>query len=139
MTKPFVHLILKPSPIEGIGVFTLTAIKQGDKVPLFNEDDSKVISKEEYARLPEAYSRYHVPDADEKWWGPIDYHRMSIGWYLNHSNTPNINVLAGFTALRRIRVGEELTIDYSYCKFDWVNDKNKRHGRPLYIDVLDRV
>src|SRR6266849_3362720 len=100
MSNPFVHLILKPSSIEGIGVFTLTPIREGDKVPLFNEDDSKVISKEEYACLPEAYSRYHVPDAEEKWWGPIDYHRMSIGWYLTHSGPPNIDVLSGFIAVR---------------------------------------
>ena len=132
MTQTRVHLILKPSLIEGIGVFTLTPIKKGERVPLFTDDDSKIISREENARLPKAYSRYHVPDRDENWWGPRDYHRLSIGWYLNHSVNPNINVLDNYTALRRIAIGEELTIDYSYSKFDWVKDKDKRHGRPPY-------
>jgi SET domain-containing protein len=132
MTPTRIHLILKPSLIEGVGVFTLTAIKKGIRVPLFDEDDSKTVSRREYAAMPKAYSRYHVPDIDEKWWGPRDYHRMSIGWYLNHSETPNIDVVNDYTALRRIAVGEELTIDYSYSKFDWVKNKDKRHGRPPY-------
>jgi SET domain-containing protein len=137
MTKSPIHLILKPSSVDGIGVFALTPIKKGDKVPLFNEDDSTIISREDYLRMPEAYSKYHVPDAEERWWGPIDYHRMSIGWYLNHSKTPNIDILAGFTALHQIEAGEELTIDYSYCHFDWVTDKAKRQGRPLHMDSID--
>ncbi len=132
MSRPRIHLILKPSPIDGIGVFTLTPLKKGDGVPLFAADDSKVISRRENVRLPKAYSRYHVPDADEKWWGPVDYHRMSIGWYLNHSDEPNIDASANFTALRGIKAGEELTIDYSYSRFDWVDDPGKRHGRPAY-------
>ena len=132
MTESPIHLILKPSTIEGVGVFTLTPIRKGARVPLFCAGDSKTISRRQYARLPSAYARYHVPDADEKWWGPVDYHRMSVGWYLNHSRTPNLNVLDNFTALRRIAAGEELTIDYAYSKFDWVDDKDKRHGRPAY-------
>jgi SET domain-containing protein len=132
MTKRPIHLILKPSLIEGVGVFTLTPIKKGDRVPLFKKDDSTIISRRENVRLPQEYSRYHVPDRDENWWGPIDYHRMSIGWYLNHSTTPNIDAVDDFVALRRIKIGEELTINYSYSKFDWVNDKSKRHGRPPY-------
>jgi SET domain-containing protein len=127
-----IHLILKPSLIEGVGVFTLTSIRKGDQVPLFGVDDSTTISRSENARLPKVYARYHVPDAEEKWWGPLDYHRMSIGWYLNHSPTPNIDVRSGYTALRGIKIGEELTIDYTYSKFDWVHDRNKRHGRPAY-------
>jgi SET domain-containing protein len=129
---PRIHLILKPSAIDGIGVFTLTPIKKGDKAPLFADDDTKVISRQENARLPKAYARYHVPDAAEKWWGPVDYHRLSIGWYLNHSSQPNIDAAADFTALRAIRAGEELTIDYAYSRFDWVDDARKRHGRPAY-------
>src|SRR5207342_3049418 len=117
LTKTRIHLILKPSGIEGVGVFAATPIKKGDRVPLFPGDDSKIIPRHENAGLPKEYFRYHVPDRDEKWWGPTDYHRMSIGWYLNHSHTPNIDVLDGYKALRKIAAGEELTIDYSYSKF----------------------
>lgn len=134
--KTRIHLILKPSSIEGVGVFTLSPIRQGDRVPLFEVDDSTTISRSENAELPRAYSRYHVPDAEERWWGPSDYHRMSIGWFLNHSRTPNVDVRNNYAALRDIAVGEELTIDYTYSKFDWVHDADKRHGRPPYT-LLD--
>jgi len=133
-----IHLLLKPSGIQGVGVFTLGPIAKGEKVPVFPEDDSVVVAREEFARLPPDYAKYHVPDAEEgKWWGPKDYHRMTIGWYLNHSDAPNIDALADWTALRRIEPGEELTIDYSFCKFDWVRDETKRHGRPLDLDIVE--
>ena len=136
MPKTRIHLILKPSLIEGVGVFTLTPIKKGDRVPLFEKDNSAIVSRKENARLPKAYARYHVPDSEEKWWGPEDYHRMSIGWYLNHSATPNVDVADNYRALRRIAAGEEITIDYSYSKFDWVKIRDRRHGRPPYT-LLD--
>jgi SET domain-containing protein len=131
-----IHLILKPSSIQGIGVFTLTPIKKGEKVSLSNENDARIIPESALARLPKAYSQYHVPDVEENWWGPINYHCMSIGWYLNHSRNPNIDVSCNFAALRRIGKGEELTIDYSYWKFDWVNSKRQRH-RPPWFKLLD--
>jgi len=133
-----IHLLLKASLIQGVGVFTLSPIDQGETVPVFPEDDSIVVSKEEFARLPEDYAKYHVPDAEVgKWWGPKDYHRMTIGWYLNHSDTPNVDALDGWKALRRIESGEELTIDYSFCKFDWVRDEANRDGRALDLDIVE--
>ena len=38
---------------------------------------------------------------------------MSIGWYLNHSPRPNVR-MRGMSALavRALRAGEELTVDY---------------------------
>jgi len=39
---------------------------------------------------------------------------MEIGWHMNHSATPNAhrNTEYDFFALRDIRGGEEITIDY---------------------------
>ena len=43
---------------------------------------------------------------------------IDISFYMNHSNTPNIQIVddggefLGFRALRKIEVGEELLIDY---------------------------
>jgi SET domain-containing protein len=131
-----IHLILKPSSIQGIGVFTLTPIEKGQNVPLSNENDSRIINGSELTHLPKAYSQYHVPDIEGNWWGPVDYHRMSIGWYLNHSKNPNLNVSSNFSAMRKIQKGEELTIDYSYWQFDWVMAKSHRH-RPPWFSLLD--
>jgi SET domain-containing protein len=45
---------------------------------------------------------------------PPNLNMLSAGWYVNHSDRPNVE--AGddgcFRALRRIRKGEELTADY---------------------------
>ena len=131
-----IHLILRPSPIQGIGVFTLTSIKKGEKIPLSNANDARIIQDSELARLPKAYYQYHVPDVEGNWWGPINYHCMSIGWYLNHSKTPNLDVSSNFTPMRTIRKSEELTIDYSYWNFDWVKAKRRRH-RPPWFKLLD--
>jgi hypothetical protein len=41
---------------------------------------------------------------------------MSIGWYLNHSSTPNAHWdddLNGYVSSRMLRAGEELLIDYN--------------------------
>lgn len=127
-----IRLILKPSSIDGIGVFALTPIPEGAPVPLSHENDSRIIPEEELADLPPDYFKFHVPDAEENWWGPVDYHRLSFGWFLNHSKTPNLDVSANFTATRAIRAGEELTIDYSFWKFGWVERKGNRFVPPWY-------
>jgi len=44
---------------------------------------------------------------------PKEVFPMSIGWYLNHSDTPNCNSDTNPKTLRHIQAGEELTIDYS--------------------------
>jgi SET domain-containing protein len=132
MTAIATHLILKPSPIDGLGVFTLTPIRQGEPVPLSNEDEARILSEAELASMPSAYSHYCVPDKDEHWWGPVDFHRMSIGWYLNHSHDPNIDVSDRFAALRPIRAGEELTIDYSYWNFAWVHREDVARRPPWF-------
>ena len=45
---------------------------------------------------------------------PPSLNQLSVGWYVNHSDSPNVE--AGddgrFRALRRIAKGEELTADY---------------------------
>ena len=131
-----IRLILKPSSIDGIGVFALTTIPRGAPVPLSHENDSKIITDDEIVRLPQDYLRFHVPDPEGNWWGPIDYHLMSFGWFLNHSKNPNIDVSANFTAVRDISFGEELTIDYSFWKYPWVENRGKRFVPPWY-NLLD--
>jgi SET domain-containing protein len=107
-------LILGPSSIHGLGVFTTSDIKKGRKLPELFDDDEVIIKR----RKPDnIVSRYSVKDKDG-WWGPKNLHRMSIGWYLNHSSTPNLLFVCEedgyevFRALCSIRGGEELTVDY---------------------------
>lgn len=45
---------------------------------------------------------------------PPSLNMLSVGWYANHSDRPNLEAGddARFRTLRRIRKGEELTADY---------------------------
>ena len=103
-------LILKPSKICGLGVFTTAPIKCGAKPPLFSiKERVKLVREADANFLTRRYCPY-----DEKmngYWAPENFNRMSIGWYLNHSPRPNIHSKT-FVALRYIKRGEELTVDY---------------------------
>jgi hypothetical protein len=49
------------------------------------------------------------------YWAPLDFLRISTGWYMNHDADPNIGSDDGdvtYYALRDIKAGEELTMDY---------------------------
>jgi hypothetical protein len=113
-------IILKPSKIEGIGCFTLVPITKFEKVDaLWDGDDFRLISPaelEQYAIDPiyrGVIDRYCVPTR-EGWYIPLTFSRMSVGWYLNHSATPNLaeDDQRNFVALCDIATNEELTIDY---------------------------
>lgn len=101
-------LVLRPSEIAGVGVFTTTPIRKGVKPPLFVQRDW-VFRKSVFG-----YKRHfgHYDKVRDGYWCPVDFNRMSIGWYLNHSETPNCTSAVHPRTLRFIRPGEELTIDY---------------------------
>src|SRR4051794_13321730 len=86
-----VLLVLKPSNIHGVGVFAAKTIKKGDVLPLIKSSDSREIKR------PSKYQKticVPYPAANNSrhklYFGPIDFYQMSIGWYLNHSDTPNV-------------------------------------------------
>jgi SET domain-containing protein len=111
---------LRPSPVHGIGVFALRDIPQGCRT-IFSAGvgDWLKLSFSEVEQLPE-HSRslvetyclyddthYFVPD--------YGFKVMDLALYLNHSDTPNIvsvNEGESFEALRAIKAGEELLVNY---------------------------
>ena len=101
-------LYLKPSLRHGIGVFAARRIAGGRPLPLFAEKDWRFLP-----RAPRHIGGRFCTKGDDGFYGPDDWHRMSIGWYLNHSSRPNINART-WRSLRSIRAGEELTISYVY-------------------------
>jgi hypothetical protein len=104
------RLILKPSKIAGLGVFTMTPIKCGAKPPLFSRKERvKLVRPTDADFLTKRYCPYDKQMSG--YWAPWNFNRMSIGWYLNHSPRPNIHPKT-FAALRNIKRGEELTVDY---------------------------
>lgn len=111
---------LKPSPIEGIGVFAITDIREG-QTGIFSKDKSEwiAVTKEEVEALP-AHSRFLVENHclydDQHYFIPeYGFKMIDLVIYLNHSDEPNVrsvNEGEDFIALRDIRAGEELLINY---------------------------
>ncbi len=88
-------------------------IAKGAVVTCWEESDTTFIPKgqERDTQLTETY----CIRTKGGWWCPLNFNRMSVGWYLNHSATPNLRVAKDwqYRAVRNIKAGEELTIDYA--------------------------
>lgn len=101
---------LKPSDY-GVGVFATHDIKEGTYLRLFGDSSSYIMRKKE--DVPEYWSNYCVSRGEELVC-PRDFGAMQVGWYLNHSKNPNaIHKNYEYYALRAIKAGEEILIDYN--------------------------
>lgn len=113
-SKALLHL--RPSRIDGIGCFADIPIRKGEFVRVWDTEDSKWVPLKEAhsSRYRELYKRFAIRSAGG-YWAPVDFLRMSAGWYMNHSTSPNLQSDDGevtYFALEDIAPGEELTIDY---------------------------
>jgi len=115
-------VMLKPSPIEGIGVFALWDIPKGCRSMFGKPDDASewiTVSKNEIEILP-AHAQFLVGNYclydEENYFVPAQgFKKIDLSLFLNHSDEPNIiSVNDGdyFEAIRDIKEGEELLIDY---------------------------
>lgn len=112
-----VYARIGPSRIHGVGVRAVRDIPAGTLV--FAGESERVVwaSRAAVRRLPKAiralYEDFGMVSGD-RIGVPPSLNMLSVGWYVNHADGPNIE--AGddgrFRALRRIRKGEELTADY---------------------------
>ena len=112
-----VYARIGPSRIHGVGVRAVRDIPAGTLV--FAGESERVVWKSRAAvrRLPKPiralYEDFGMVSGD-RIGVPPSLNMLSVGWYVNHADRPNIE--AGddgrFRALRRIRKGEELTADY---------------------------
>ena len=114
-------IILKPSKIQGIGCFTDSPIKKGQDIDAWNEeeDDSRFITLEKAKKENQYCLETYCVKGKDGYWCPLDFRKMSVGWYLNHSETPNVDSskdCGEYFANRDIELGEELTI--AYAKLD---------------------
>ena len=116
------YLMLKPSPIEGIGVFAITDIPKGCR-DMFSKPDINdtwiKVPKKEIEALPQhaqfIVGNYCLYD-DENYFIPDQgFKKIDVSLFLNHADIPNIiSINDGdyFEATRDIKTGEELVIDY---------------------------
>jgi SET domain-containing protein len=117
-----IYVMLRPSPIEGIGVFAIQDIPKGCR-DMFSKPDAAdkwiTLSKKEVNTLP-PHSKFLIENYclyDEENYFVPDYgfKKMDLVLFLNHSDEPNvvsINDGDYFEALRDIKAGEELLVDY---------------------------
>ena len=114
------YVMIKPSPLHGIGVFAIRDIPKGTR-DLFSQGVGEWIKLTiaEVEALPK-HSRDLVENHclfDEDYYYVPDYgfKLVDLVVYLNHSDTPNvisINEGEFFEAIRDITAGEELLLDY---------------------------
>lgn len=106
------YLLLRPSSIEGVGVHTDIDFAAGEMIPVWREGDYKVIENPQ-GRERWMCENYCIQEG-ETFHCPANFNAMSLGWYLNHADEPNATMKDDqCIALREIRAGEEITIDYS--------------------------
>ena len=115
-------VMLKPSPIEGIGVFALRDIPKGCRDMFSKPDDADewiTVSKNEMETLP-AHAQFLVGNYclydEANYFVPAKgFKKIDISLFLNHADEPNIISIDDgdyFEAIRDIKEGEELVIDY---------------------------
>jgi SET domain-containing protein len=111
--KTAAGIVVKPSRIDGKGCFATVFFPKGRKIA---ELTGERVSRREAARRMRGRRRLHIC-AINSYWG-IDGSRGGNGsQFINHSCAPNcyMKILYGhilFFALRDIRPGEEITLDY---------------------------
>lgn len=102
---------IKPSKIDGLGLFADQDIEKGDVVYQYIPYLETIISETKFISLPkfiqEKIAHYGVK-YKEKYY---------ISWdgdqFMNHSDNPNVKDCGRYTAtLRNIKKGEELTCNY---------------------------
>jgi hypothetical protein len=105
---------LKPSE-HGVGVFAACYISKGAYLRLFG-DGEHVENRSRFLRkidVPKIFQEYCM-DRGSKLVCPGDFGVMPIGWYLNHSLSPNAHHIDyKWYASCDIEAGEEVLIDYN--------------------------
>ena len=116
------YVMLKPSPIAGIGIFAVRDITIGCR-DMFSKPDKNdkwiSVSKIEVESLP-AHAQHIVGNYclynEEDYFIPdTGFKKIDLSLFLNHGDSPNIisiNDGEYFEAIRNIMAGEELVIDY---------------------------
>lgn len=115
------YITLKPSTIHGIGVFALCDIPKGCR-DIFSKGVGNWIklSIDDVEKLPKhsknLVETYCLFDEDHYYVPDYGFKVMDMVNYLNHSSEPNVcsvNDGEQYEALRDIKAGEELLVNYN--------------------------
>ncbi len=108
---------LGQSRIHGVGVFAVAPIKKGTPIFFGDEDNLVWVDQKKIEKLPNAIRRLYEDFGvlkNGKYGCPRNFNLLTVAWYLNHSQDPNVRCGRDFRfyAARDIATGEELTSDY---------------------------
>lgn len=108
---------LKRSKLHGIGVFAIQLIKKGSHIFYGDDEDLQWVPRSRVAELPKPIRRLYDDFGvlrGKAYGCPRNFNLLTLAWYLNHSARPNVRCDEDyrFVAVRNIRRGEELTVDY---------------------------
>jgi hypothetical protein len=105
-----------------VGVFAIRKIPKGISIFPNDADEIRWVSKRDVGRLPREIQRLYddfaiIKGGGKKYGCPKSFNRLTPAWFLNDARRgkkPNVGCREDYTfyALRNIRPGEELTVDY---------------------------
>ena len=127
--------VIRPSPIEGKGLFARRRIARGEIVAI---KGGHILDRRALARVKSRIAESYIQIADGFFIGAAtaaEVRRNKL--FINHSCAPNVGILGQivFVAMRDVRAGEELT-------YDWAMEENApartrcRCGAPRCRGVL---
>jgi SET domain-containing protein len=118
-----IYCRIKPSSVAGVGVFAIRDIPKGtNPFKMFKEGDFvEADAKEIFDNLnipqtvKELINDMYVVEEEKIYLNSFGLNSINISSLLNHSNNPNMETTDGaenFIALRDIKTGEELFVNY---------------------------
>ena len=101
-----------------MGVFAIRNIRKGTKLFFDDLDEMVWVEQSKVGRQPKEVRRLYEDFSvlkDGRFGCPRNFNRLTMAWYLNESGEPNVRCVGAydFEALKSIKQGEELTVDYS--------------------------
>jgi hypothetical protein len=107
-----------PARNPGVGVFAVKDIPKGTLIFAPDDDSTITISSAQVATLPSElrslYEDFCPQSAAGDYTCPLNFNKLTVAWYLNDSDVPNVNAddQFRFLANRDIKKGEELFCSY---------------------------
>ena len=102
--------ILKPSTISGVGVFAVHEMPVGMQIlPKYKAKKANI------SDIPAEFLSYCILLNGKECLRPEEFDHMEIGWYLNHSDNPNVEkrLDGNLYTIQVIKAGEEILINYN--------------------------